>query len=129
MGIKSSKQDLSRDSKGRFQLGKPSWNKGRKWTRAERKKLSLARMNSKFRTGPLHPRWKTGLSMTYQGYWRNNLTRRSVHVEVLEKKIGRRLKSSEVAHHKNGIKTDNRPCNLMVMSRRKHFNHHIDNYH
>lgn len=44
----------------------------------------------------------------------------------LEEKIGRLLKSDEVAHHKNGIKTDNRKSNLEVMTQSEHIKHHAN---
>ena len=39
---------------------------------------------------------------------------------VAAKKLGRRLLSSEVVHHKNGDCTDNHPDNLEVMTFREH---------
>ena len=42
------------------------------------------------------------------------------HRLVMEKKLGRRLTDNESVHHLNRDKTDNRPENLVVMSRSAH---------
>jgi hypothetical protein len=42
------------------------------------------------------------------------------HRLVLEKKLKRLLFENEIAHHKNGIKTDNRPSNLEVLTVSEH---------
>ena len=42
------------------------------------------------------------------------------HIVVLEQKLGRPLKPSEITHHLNGIRNDNRPENLVAMPRKRH---------
>lgn len=42
------------------------------------------------------------------------------HRKIMEELLGRKLSCDEVVHHKNGIKTDNRVENLVVMDRSAH---------
>ena len=44
---------------------------------------------------------------------------------LVEESLGRKLKASEVVHHINGDRTDNRPSNLKVMSRSDHHRLHM----
>lgn len=46
------------------------------------------------------------------------------HRLVAEQTLGRRLTRSEIVHHVNGSKTDNRPENLVIMSQSEHVRLH-----
>lgn len=50
------------------------------------------------------------------------------HIKVAEQMLCRSLRPGEVVHHKNGVRTDNRPENLQVMTRAEHSRHHVTEY-
>jgi len=45
----------------------------------------------------------------------------------MEQSLGRKLKRGEHVHHRNGIKTDNRLDNLLLISHSDHSKHHAKN--
>ena len=69
--------------------------------------------------------WKGGLRRTNQGYImiRNPYQPTGYvmrHRLIMEELLGRRLLSTEVVHHINGIKDDNRIENLVLMDISEH---------
>lgn len=63
----------------------------------------------------------------YLAVWIPKLKRRMfIHRVVIENSLGRVLTQSEVVHHKNGIRTDNRLENLEVLSKEDHLEAHGD---
>lgn len=82
-----------------------------------------ARADYKPRHGAQHPMWKGGRTVDRQGYVLLSIglhKRRLEHRVVMEKVLGRSLKTSEYVHHINGIRGDNRPENLVVTTPQKH---------
>ena len=92
------------------------------------------------RYGALAANWRGGRRLSYgnkrKGYIyvhkpdHPNATKHGVIMEhrlVMEDKLGRYLEPGEIVHHINGDITDNRPENLVVVSRSKHVEDHFAN--
>lgn len=74
-------------------------------------------------SGTAHGNWNGGRYIDKQGYVNLNTghgTRQLEHRVVMEKILGRKLKTREYVHHINGIRDDNRPENLVLTHPTKH---------
>lgn len=82
---------------------------------------------SQARTKEKHPNWKGGFSISPGGYLLRRVAKKTYvldHRYIMEKHIGRNLDKSELVHHINGNKLDNRIENLQILSWSAHAKQH-----
>jgi len=87
---------------------------------------------SNARKGEKAANWKGGKKTTQKGYTviLNKEHHRASggyvmeHIVVMEKYLGRKIKTDEAVHHINGIKSDNRVKNLEVLEFGEHTRQH-----
>ena len=109
----------------RFGKGRVPWNKGlTKDNNDKIKKIGIKR------SGKNHPLWKGGRAKATGGYIKiKSPGHLNVNCEgyvlehrlVMEKMLSRTLLPYEEVHHKNGVKDDNRPENLELVLKYKHY--------
>lgn len=78
--------------------------------------------------GKNNPAWKNGKTKMASGHMAINKNGGKIleHRHIMEQHLGRKLTKTEVVHHKNGIKDDNRIENLEVMTQSEHTKLHIN---
>jgi len=85
------------------------------------KRLGMKTKTARDYRSSKNPHWKGGRFINWAGYFlvRHNGKYVREHRLIMERMLGRPLKSTEEVHHLNGIRTDNRPENLVVIDTAK----------
>lgn len=124
LGVLRSRSESIRLASEKGKLGSGQRGKKRVFTDDWKENISKA----KIAHGEL---FAAGVSLKPSGYLehtRGEHKNRRVHVVIMEKIIGRKLKSDECIHHIDGNKTNNDASNLQLMTFKEHSSlHAIEN--
>lgn len=100
----------------------------------KKEKVKKRPSNLGYRPGPLNGRWKGGTIVRADGYVlvRIGIIGKSEkgaryklqHRIIMEKKIGRPLLRSEIIHHKDGDRSNNKISNLEILTQAEHAKEH-----
>ena len=111
---------LSEETKARMSESR----KGKRHSSETKDKIRISNQTYARKTCPS---WQEGRGVDCKGYvWiavplsDGTIVRRSEHVLIAERVLGRRLNSGEVVHHINGNKADNRNSNLLITTNSYH---------
>lgn len=112
-GFQHSKE--TKEKMSNVKRGEKNPNYGKHFSKETKKKMSLIRQREQ------NPNWKGGKRIS-NGYYLIRSNKKCVleHRLVMEKHLGRKLKSTEIIHHLNGNKLDNRINNLVLTTREEH---------
>jgi len=118
----------------KYRKGRTAWNKGKKLPPLSEETRKKMRQSHSRKVGEEARNWKGGITKHSAGYIlifkpSHPYSSKIGYVKrsrlVMEKHLGRYLKSREIPHHKNGIKDDDRIENLFLFANRgKHIAFH-----
>ena len=97
-----------------------SRGRSRKYRNLHYNKMKGNKHSGQFNKGNIPSNKKNGLTVLSNGYVRHNKTRKYLHRLLMERWLGRELKTEEHIHHVDGDKQNNSLRNLILIQRSDH---------